>query len=166
MFDLKPISVESIPAALSKIERYRLLNESWLAESICLDILRVDPGNQEALVALLLSRADQFSQGGSVNSAREVVRQLRNEYERAYYSGLISEREAAAILRRGTPLAGFDAYESLREAMRSYEQAEALRPTGNDDAILRWNTCARMIMRDPAIRPRPVEQQVEVLLDD
>ena len=165
MFELKPISAESIPASLAKVERYRLLNESWLAESICLDILRIDADNQEALVALLLSRADQFVQGVPPNSAREVVRQLRDPYERAYYSGLISEREAAATLRRGSPFACFEAYESLRDAMQWYEQAESLRPQGNDDPILRWNTCARMLMRDPSLRPRPVEP-VEVLLDD
>jgi len=165
MFELKPISGESIPDALSKVERYRLLNESWLAESICLDILRVEPDNQEALVALLLSRTDQFAQGVPPNSAREIVRQLRDPYERAYFSGLICEREATAILRRGSPFAGFEAYDLLREAMEWFEKAEALRPSGNDDALLRWNTCARMLMRDASLRARP-EEKVEVLLDD
>jgi hypothetical protein len=41
--------------------------------------------------------------------------------------------------------------------MEHYERAQALRPPGNDDAILRWNTCARMIMRDPEIHPLPHE---------
>ncbi|MBI2684715.1 MAG: hypothetical protein HYX27_00250 [Acidobacteria bacterium] len=165
MFELKPISPASIPEALSKVERYRLLNESWLAESICLDILRIEPDNQDALVALLLSRTDQFAQGAAPGSAREIIRQLRDPYDRAYFSGLICEREASAILRRGSPFAGFEAYELLREAMEWFEKAEALRPPGNDDAILRWNTCARMLMRDHALRARPAEP-VEVLLDD
>ena len=43
MFQLKPISKESIPAAIEKAERYRLLDEPNLAESICLDILEADP---------------------------------------------------------------------------------------------------------------------------
>jgi hypothetical protein len=34
----------------------------------------------------------------------------------------------------------------LREAMARYEKAEAIRPAGNDDALLRWNACARIIM--------------------
>jgi hypothetical protein len=34
-FDLKPISIASIPRALEKAERYRLLNEPEQAESIC-----------------------------------------------------------------------------------------------------------------------------------
>lgn len=165
MFELKPISGESIPEALAKVERYRLLNESWLAESICLDILRIEPDNQEALTALLLSRTDQFPQGVPPSSAREIIRQLRDPYDRAYFSGLICEREASATLRRGSPFAGYEAYELLREAMEWFEKAEALRPPGNDDAILRWNTCARMLMRDPALRARPAES-AEVLLDD
>ena len=33
---------------------------------------------------------------------------------------------------------------SLRKAMDLYEKAEAIRPHGNYDAILRWNTCARL----------------------
>ncbi len=165
MFELKPISRESIPEALAKTERYRLLNESWLAESICLDILRIEADNQDALVVLLLSRTDQFSQGVRPSAAREVLPLLNDPYNRAYFSGLICEREASAILRRASPFACFEAYESLREAMTWYEKAEAIRPPTNDDAILRWNTCARMLMRDPSLRHRPVEE-MEVLLDD
>ena len=36
-----------------------------------------------------------------------------------------------------------DAYDWLRHAMEWYEQAEALRPPGNVDAVLRWNSCVR-----------------------
>ena len=165
MFELKPIARESIPEALAKTERYRLLNESWLAESICLDILRIEADNQHALVMLLLSRTDQFLQGVRPSSAREVLTLLHDPYDRAYYSGLICEREASATMRRGSPFAGYEAYESLREAMNWYEKAEAMRPPGHDDAILRWNTCARMLMRDPTLRHRPTEE-MEVLLDD
>ena len=165
MFELKPISEQSVPEALTKVERYRLLNESWLAESICLDILKIEPDNQDALVALLLSRTDQFPQGVAPSSAREILRQLRDPYDRAYFAGLICEREASTTLRRGSPFAGYEAYESMREAMEWFEKAEALRPPGNDDAILRWNTCARMLMRNPALRARPAEN-LEVLLDD
>jgi len=31
--------------------------------------------------------------------------------------------------------------------MRWYERAEGMRPSGNDEAILRWNTCARLLGR-------------------
>jgi len=44
--NLKPITHQGIPAALEKAERYRLLNDSAAAESICLDVLDVDPKNQ------------------------------------------------------------------------------------------------------------------------
>ena len=57
-FDLKSISIEGVPKALEKAERYRLLNEPSLAESICVDILTVLPAHQQALISLLLARTD------------------------------------------------------------------------------------------------------------
>lgn len=157
MFELKPISREAIPEALAKVERYRLLNEPWQAESICLDVLQVDPENRRARVMLLLSLTDQFGEGVSAAKAREILPRIEGEYERAYYAGIVEERWAGALLRKGAPGAGFSAYEALREAMRHYERAEALRPSGNDDALLRWNTCARILMRNRELRPRGAE---------
>jgi hypothetical protein len=157
-FDLKPISAEGIPDALAKVERYRLLNEPNLAESICLDILQLEPTNQQALIALLLARTDQFGSDTNARFAREVLSQITGDYERAYYAGIISERKGHARLRQGGPGSAASAYLALREAMEHYDRAEALRPPGNDDAILRWNTCARVIMRNPEIRPRPQEE--------
>ena len=156
-FDLKPISVESIPEAIAKVERYRLLNEPNLAESICLDILSVAPAHQQALISLLLARTDQLGGEMTVTMAREVLSQIKGEYERAYYAGIISERSAHAQLRQGGPGSASVAYHALREAMEHYERAEVLRPPGNDDSILRWNTCARVLMRNPQIRPLPYE---------
>lgn len=165
MFELKPISRDAIPEALEKVERYRLLNEAWQAESICQDVLRVDPENQRAIVMLILALTDQFGKGVSARRAREILPRVRDEYERAYYAGIICERWAEAHLKQGTPGAGFTAYQSLREAMEWYERAESLRPPGNDDSILRWNTCARLLMRNPDLRPRP-EESFEPILDD
>ena len=54
MFELKPLSKNAIPAALAKAERYRLLNEPMQAASICEDVLRVEPDNAAARVALIL----------------------------------------------------------------------------------------------------------------
>lgn len=162
-FDLKPISQQAIPEALEKVERYRLLNEPSQAESICLDILRIDAANQQALVMLLLSLSDQFGQGVTAAQAREVLPRLQGDYERAYYAGIICERTAHAHRRQASPGSAFSAYEGFREAMKFYEQAEALRPAGNDDAILRWNTCARILMRDQSLRPRPEEAFEPVL---
>src|SRR4051812_45408249 len=60
MPNLKKISREAIARATQKAERYRLLNQSWATESICLDILEVDPTNQPVLVMLILAITDQF----------------------------------------------------------------------------------------------------------
>jgi len=146
VFNLKPISREAIPRALEKAERYRLLNEPKEAESICLDILQVDPENQQALITLLLSLTDQFSAASTVNRAREILLKLAGQYEQAYYAGIIFERKARAQLHAGFPGASSVAYQGFREAMGWYEKAEAIRPPGNDDAELRWNACARNIM--------------------
>src|SRR5215475_4456093 len=91
-FELKSISEHSIPEALAKVERYRLLNEPSLAESICLDILAIAPDNQQALIALLLARTDQFAAGVNARGAQDVLSRLAGEYERAYYAGIIWER--------------------------------------------------------------------------
>ena len=147
MFQLKPISKDSIPVALEKAERYRLLNEPWLAESICMDILEADPDNKKAVVILLLALTDEFGSSSlaDIHKARQLLL-LLPEYEQHYYAGLICERQGKSVFNRHTPHSDFTAYEWLTEAMDHYEKAEAIRPTGNDDAILRWNTCARLIM--------------------
>ena len=159
MFDLKPLSREAIPAALERATRYRLLNEPAEAESICLDVLRTDPDNQQAMVALLLALTDRFSKGYGVSDtqAQEVLARLHSEYDRTYYAGIICERKAKAQLHQGSPGSGFTAYELFREAMDWFEKAEAVRPSGNDDALLRWNTCARIIMRNK-LAPRPQDE--------
>ena len=147
--ELKPITREGIPAALQKAERYRLLNDSSAAESICLDVLEVDPANQEALISLLLSITDQFAEElpDSVHRARDVIPRITDEYERVYYSGIIYERRARALLQRGALGSAEVAAQWFRQAMTWYEKAEAMRPPGNDESILRWNTCVRMLGR-------------------
>ena len=165
MFSPKPISPSAVPRALEKAERYRLLNQPWAAESICLDILAAEPGHQPALRVLLLALTDQFSAGmsGGVERAREALAKLTGDYERAYYAGIICERRAKAQLDQRAPGAGFIAYEWIREAMGHYEKAETLRPAGNDDAILRWNTCARLLNESPHVVPRGEEQLVPAI---
>ncbi|MFL6232652.1 MAG: hypothetical protein ACJ76N_05910 [Thermoanaerobaculia bacterium] len=159
MYDLKPLSREAIPAALEKAHRYRLLNEPLEAESICRDILAADPGNQEAAVTLLLALTDQFEDHPNpcLEQARQVLAQIRDEYSRTYHAGIICERRAKAQLKRGGAHAGYIAHDWLKEAMEHFEKAAALRPPGNDDAILRWNTCARALMANPRLVPAPEE---------
>ena len=159
---LKPITKEGVPAALQKAERYRLLNDSSAAESICLDILQVEPDNQNALVTLVLSISDQFGEelSDGVHRAREVLARLKDDYKRAYYAGIICERRAKALLHRSSLGAADVAAEWFREAMSWYERAEALRPAGNDESILRWNTCVRLLGRhEPSGRSAPREYE-------
>jgi hypothetical protein len=155
MFELKPLSRDAIPAALEKAHRYRLLNEPVEAESICRDILEVDPHSQDALVTLVLALSDQFDEhlGAAAAEAKQVLARIRDEYTRVYHAGILCERRAKAHLKRGGPRAGHIAYEWLREAMDHFERAAALRPAGNDDAILRWNTCVRTLRSKPELAP-------------
>jgi hypothetical protein len=166
MLELKPLSPDAIPRSLEKAERYRLLNEPGEAESICLDILRIDPEHQQALVILLLALTDQFGRGLGplVAQADAVLARLQNEYERAYYGGIICERRAKARLSQGGPGAEFSAYHWLHQAMALFERAEALCPPGNEDATLRFNACARMLMANPQLQPGP-EEYVELPLE-
>ncbi len=164
MSELKPLSREAIPAALEKAERYRLLNEPAEAESICLDVLETDATNQKALITLLLAVTDRFSKGYGVSDtqANQLLARVTGEYDRAYYSGILAERRSKAKLAQGAPGAIHYAYEGLRDAMSWFEKAESMRPPGNDDALLRWNTCARMIEKNKLV-PREEERMDPVL---
>jgi hypothetical protein len=166
-FMLKPLSPEAVPRALAKAERYRLLNEPGEAESICLDALEADPGNQEALVTMLLALTEQFDEDttAALTRASACAERIQSEYDRAYYTGIVWERRAKARIKRGVPDCGPRAYEWLREAMTWYEKAEAVRPPGNDDALLRWNACARLIMRDRRLVPAGEERGEPLLLE-
>src|SRR5215210_1165644 len=164
MPQIKLIYKESIPVALEKAERYRLLNEPQLAQSICLDVLEADPQNAKAIINLILSITDEFGSSSSdVNRAQELLPRLQSDYEKNYYAGIIRERQGMAILNRKISGGHFAAYDWLNEAMAFYEKAEALRPHGNDDAILRWNTCARLIT-SRHLKPRD-EEYVEPPLE-
>lgn len=165
MYELKPLSKESIPEALQKAERYRLLNDPAEAESICRDILAVDADNRDARVALILSLTDQF--GSHLNQtfqeACDATSQLDDEYSRAYYRGLICERRAKYHLQRGGPGAGYVAYDWYHKALEHYREAQKLRPAGNDSSILRWNAIVRTLKRRPDVVPEPLEETPPLL---
>ena len=165
MSELKSLSKEAVPAALEKAERYRLLNEPAEAESICLDVLKTDSENQQAIITLLLAVSDRFSKGYGVSDtqSKELLARIKGDYERAYYAGILAERRGKAKLAQGTPGSSYYAYDGLREAMNCFEKAEALRPAGNDDALLRWNTCARLIAKNKLL-PRE-EEKIEPPLE-
>ncbi len=164
MDQLKPLTREGIAAALEKVERYRLLNEPLEAESICRDVLALDPANQHALTWLLLALTDQFGRdkGATVEEARELLPRFEREYDRMYYAGIICERRAKALLNRRFPGSSEVAFQWFHEAMQWYEKAEPLRPAGNDSALLRWNTCARLIKRY-GLHPAPDDKSQQML---
>lgn len=149
MFATKPISPESVPGALAKAERYRLLNEPGEAESICLDILALEPDNAQAQISLILAVTDQLhSDAQAFGRALSTARGLRSPYDRAYYSGIAWERRAKARYQGGGYGARHHVYDWIVNALRLFEEAEHLRPSGNDDAVLRWNACVRFLERE------------------
>ncbi len=162
-FQLKAISLEGVDEALSKVELYRFLNQPEEAESICHDVLAIAPGHQLALRLLGLAITDQFTGGPSdrYGDAENAFQQLSDRYERLYYMGLMHERRAKAQLQARRP--PHTLLVLLEEAMRCYEAAEKIRPTGNDDAILRWNRCVRVIQ---ARAESDWQREVEVEMGD
>ncbi len=165
MYELKSLSKDSIPEALAKAERYRLLNDPAEAESICRDILEVDPDNREAQVTLILSLTDQFDHhlNETFQPATDLAMQLEDEYSNAYYKGLICERRAKQHLRRGGPGSGYVAHDWYEKAMKYYARAQELRPEGNDSSILRWNAIVRTLKRHMEVVAEPVDDSVELL---
>ena len=142
---LNPISKAGISEAISKAEVYRYLNEPGEAESICRDILAVEPDNQTALRLLGLAITDQFTGETSdrYSESESVFRGLASEYERIYHLGILRERKAKAQLRAGRP--PHTILPIFEEAMKCFEEAEKIKPPNNDDAILRWNRCVRLL---------------------
>jgi hypothetical protein len=157
MFELKPMSRDNVGAALEKAERYRLLSEPWETDSICRDILAVDPDNEAALKLLLLALTDRFDpdEDVDVDEARALLPKLRSEYDRAFYAGIICERKGKTLFAHAPIEAGPAVFRWLRQAMTHFEHAEELRTSEADDALLRWNACARMIDRHKHVRPPP-----------
>ena len=96
---------------------------------------------------------DRYADAGSA------FQRLGDAYERLYYSGLLCERRAKAQMRAGRPpqmLASL-----FHEAMHYFEEAEKIHPRENDDAVLRWNRCARLLQTLPQ-----AEVQHEVTFED
>jgi hypothetical protein len=167
MLTLKSIAIEGVPAALAKAQQYRLLNEPNDAESICRDILAVMPEHQEALKTLLLALTDKFPQFGvnpSFEQAREIVAKLDTTHCKSYYAGIIFERRAKFHLRRGGPGAYTVAYEWLVKAMDAFNAAMTECDPKNQDAVLRWNSCARIMNSNPEINADQTDR-AEMLLD-
>lgn len=148
MLELKTIKPEAVSSSLEMAKRYRLLGEPDESESICLDILAVAPDHQEALITLLLALTDKFADSGlnpSFDKARQTVDRLDSAYCKSYYSGVVFERRAKYHLRQSQPGSGSLAYEWFVKAMEAFDQAMQGCDPDNQDAVLRWNSCARII---------------------
>jgi hypothetical protein len=164
MFALKPIHRDSVDSSLAKAERYRLLNEPHEAESICRDILEVDPVNRQARVSLILALTDQIHHDSAAfPSALNVIAGLETEYDRAYYSGIAWERRAKAFHGAGAKGSGGTVYDWLVNALQLFEEAERVRPPGNDDAILRWNACVRFLHRHKELQAKTEDVREPIL---
>lgn len=153
-YELIRISTRAITAALEKARQYRSLLEPEQSESICLDILDVDPDHHDAQLTLILAYTDQFSNSGQILDAKRVLKlvdALTDDYERLYFRGLVTERRGRVLLNQS--MSRSFAYEYLREALHWYQQAQSLRPDNNDDAILRWNAILRTLSRE-RLQPR------------
>ncbi len=160
MQPLKSLHQNAVDRALEKAKHYRLLNDPENAESICQDILQIDESHQEALINLVLAVADQFDGGTSrLKEVRSYLDRIDDEYSKLYYSGLASEKAARATLVRGKPGSKHSAFDWFHDAMNYYDKAEALTDDQNDDAILRWNACARTIKKR-GLTARPEDNYV------
>jgi hypothetical protein len=154
MIGMKTLPRGAIAGALAKAERYRLLNEPEVADSICRDILAVEPENEAALVTFVLAITDQFPRR-SLREAEEVAARLASEYDRAYYRGIAFERWAKAQLDRVPPNV---VYHLIRDALGSFEEAQRLGGADNADAILRWNYCVRLLDARPDLAPKESDE--------
>ncbi len=157
MLEPRPISVESVAKAIELAKHYRLLNEPAQAESICRDIVAVQPDHQEAWVILLLSLSDQFpvQMTTALDQANEVLPKLTDKYQAAYYKGIILERWGRANQSHGAPLNAVEGW--IRKAMRCYQDALELAVADDPDPILRWNTCVRFLNHAAANNPQYVQ---------
>lgn len=167
MIKLRTLKFEAIPTAMEMAKSYRLLGESEEAESICLDVLEVVPDHQEALTILLLSLTDKFTEDGMVaafDRAREAVEKLNDQYCKSYYSGIIFERRAKYHYRKGGPGSGGVAYDWYVKAMRALGDALSSCDPDNQDALLRWNSCARFINNHPDLKPDNAAQ-ADLIMD-
>ena len=158
---LKPLNATSIPTCLEKARHYRLLNDPENAESICLDIIELQPDHQEALKTLVLAISDQFDGGTrKMRQAKQFLDRLTSEYDQRYHTGLVLERAARAALNRKTPDCAFAAYDWLQQAKEQYEKSESLSAEDNDDAVLRWNACTRTIA-NRKLKARPADSYMQ-----
>lgn len=151
---LHDIRISAVGKALEKAVQYRSLLEPEIAESICLDILKIDPENQDVLIVYMLALLDQISRTENQNQIKTIetaIEKLKSQYQRYYYTGLLNERRARHLLTQA--MSHSFAYDYFIEALKSYQQAIDRCPEKNDEAILRWNSCIRTVEKEK-LKPR------------
>jgi hypothetical protein len=156
MIEIRSLKPEGIEAALVKARQYRLLNEPDEAVSICLDILAADPNHQNAMIHLILAYTDKFADSGlepSFKKALGIVERLDESHCKSYYTGIIYERRGKYHLKKGGPGSGALVFDWLAKALKAYEETLTDCDPDNQDAILRWNSCARIINKHPDVKP-------------
>ncbi|NQZ54398.1 MAG: hypothetical protein HRT93_09130 [Piscirickettsiaceae bacterium] len=152
--NLHDIRISAVAQAIEKAKQYRSLLEPDIAESICLDVLNIDPDNQEVLIIYILALLDQISRSEKqtqIKTIERTIEKLTSQYQRYYYAGLLNERRARHLITQA--MSHSFAYDYFIEALNFYQQAVDKCPEQNDEAILRWNSCIRTIEKEK-LKPR------------
>ena len=145
----KKLPPGSVEAALTKAAHYRDLNQPEEAESICRDVLDVEPASQTAWRLLGLALTDRLPSRnvGLLEEAVAAFGHLAEEYDRVYHEGVAWERAAKAHLERNE---AHSAVTSFEHALGLFERAERLRPD-SPDPLLRWNRCVRLLSSNASL---------------
>lgn len=105
---------------------------------------------------MILALTDQFPDGAHPQAAVEAEKaaaRIQDEYKRLYLSDIIRERRGKAMLAAAVPARHGRRRNGCVKRCRATSVRKPLRPAGNDEAVLRWNTCARLLMTIPSTAP-------------
>lgn len=164
-YELKRLPEMTLESALAKAEHYRDLNQPDEAESICRDVLDVEPAHQMALRTLGLALTDRFPHDrlSVFDEALLVFRKLTSAYEQAYYSGIAWERVAKVQIDHGEVM---NALQSFEKALSLFDKAESLSDGKSPDPILRWNRCVRALKTHPDLAAEQKRRQSDTFRFD
>ena len=148
--ELKRLKDKNLGTAIALAKHYRDLNQPDEAESICRDVLEIEPANVDALRTLGLAMTDRFaSQWMSLfEDACAAFKQLPTEYERAYYVGIAWERYAKAQAEAGR---AHNAIHAFEEAIGFFEEASNHAAKDDPAPILHFNRCVRALTSSPEL---------------
>lgn len=158
--NLKTFKSDDVEAAMAAARTCWAELQIEDTESICQDVLSLDPTNQEAVELLFRSRVSLLSKGlpRGVERAQELVPQFDGDFEKAFFSGLLRENQARYLLDRRGRQASSVAYNWFRHAMDDFEEANRQDST-RIEATLHWNACLRTLQANPHCAPNPEEAE-------